>query len=218
MHFSGDILEKGLAAYKHILEITRNSFNIIGSKEIIEEHFTDCLIAGDIFINQIKVLREKLGDKTHIYCVDLGSGAGLPGIPLSLLFLDRGIPFCKVLLLERTQKKVRFLQDAINHIESSIDKPLAVEVICRDLYEWKPEYNIHIVTARAFSPLNKRLLSRIKRIAPSATAFFYKGKKETLDKELQDTSSLFSVEKVYPFNVSGKERHILKGHCHHSVV
>ena len=74
--------------------------NIIGTRsrnEIVLEHFIDSVSC---------FLLEDLHRRLHV--IDVGSGAGLPGIPLAIVQPD----LC-VTLLETTAKKVRFLEYAL---------------------------------------------------------------------------------------------------------
>ncbi len=92
---------------RHYAELlaTYDVANVIGSKDIrtiILSHIVDslsCVVAGI-------ELRGKL--------IDVGSGGGLPGIPLAIVQ-----PELEVTLLEATEKKVRFLQYAHDTLELS---------------------------------------------------------------------------------------------------
>ncbi len=73
--------------------------NVIGTRErdkIVLDHLIDALSC--YVLDDVRCRRS---------LIDVGSGAGLPGIPLSIIR-----PELKVTLLEATQKKVRFLQHA----------------------------------------------------------------------------------------------------------
>ena len=75
-----------------------NLTSIIGDKEIIVKHFIDSLSCSLAF--------PTMSDKRlAINLLDVGSGAGFPGIPLKIYF-----PSIWLSLLESTQKKVNFLE------------------------------------------------------------------------------------------------------------
>ena len=95
--------------------------------------------------------------------LDLGSGGGLPGIPLAL-----ARPGVRFRLLERTQKKARFLAMAAEQLELG-----NVEVVAMDSREYlassdfrAPDY---LVSRAAMTPA--RLISEAARLlAPAGTA------------------------------------------------
>ncbi|MEK6591590.1 MAG: 16S rRNA (guanine(527)-N(7))-methyltransferase RsmG [Pseudomonadota bacterium] len=75
--------------------------------------------------------------------VDVGSGAGLPGIPLAT-----ALPQSQITLLEASHKKATFLRQAV------IELKLAnVEVVCERAETWHPQAGFGVVISRAFSGL-----------------------------------------------------------------
>ena len=65
--------------------------------EVVQKHFVDSLM-----------IRELLKPKGGEYWLDLGTGAGFPGIPLKILY-----PELKLVLLDSLNKRVKFLQEVI---------------------------------------------------------------------------------------------------------
>jgi len=74
--------------------------------------------------------------------LDLGSGAGLPGIPVAF-----AAPDVRVVLLDRSQRKLRFARQAV--IELGLEN---VEVVVADAREYRPERLFDTVVARAVMP------------------------------------------------------------------
>ena len=74
---------------------------------------------------------------------DMGTGAGLPGVPLAVLYPER-----RVWLIESNGKKARFLREVKRQLE--LDQ---VEVIEARAEAFRPERKIACATARALAPL-----------------------------------------------------------------
>jgi 16S rRNA (guanine527-N7)-methyltransferase len=97
--------EKFQQLYEEILLGNRqlNLTRIVEPQEFWEKHIWDSL-AGlkglDISLESIK--------KLPIKVIDIGTGAGFPGIPIAIV-----LPFWTVTLLDSTRKKIKFLDDLI---------------------------------------------------------------------------------------------------------
>lgn len=74
--------------------------------------------------------------------VDVGSGAGLPGIPLAILRRD-----LEVTLLEPLLRRFRFLEEAV----AELDLSPRVSVVRRRAEDYRGRFDV--VTARAVAPL-----------------------------------------------------------------
>jgi 16S rRNA (guanine527-N7)-methyltransferase len=75
--------------------------------------------------------------------LDVGSGGGLPGIPLAL-----ALPHTRVTLLDSNHKKAAFLQQAVTELKLG-----NVAVTCERVEDWKPATRFEVVISRAFSDL-----------------------------------------------------------------
>jgi 16S rRNA (guanine527-N7)-methyltransferase len=97
--------------------------------------------------------------------VDLGSGAGFPGLVLAELLRDR--PGFRTVLYEATGKKARFLQEVAARLGLKIE-------IRNDRIEAARPEPFDIITARALAPLPK-LLSYAQRFwTPRSVGLFLK--------------------------------------------
>jgi 16S rRNA (guanine527-N7)-methyltransferase len=94
--------------------------------------------------------------------IDLGSGAGFPGLVLAIL----GVP--GVELVEADSRKAAFLREAA--------RTAAAEVtICGCRVEAMPPHPVDVVTARACAPLERLLGLGERFIGPDTTCLFLKG-------------------------------------------
>lgn len=75
--------------------------------------------------------------------IDIGTGAGLPGIPLAIC-----LPEVEFVLLDSNAKKTRFVQQVILEL-----KLKNVSVLHSRAEDYQPEQGFDIVTTRAFSSL-----------------------------------------------------------------
>ena len=75
--------------------------------------------------------------------LDVGSGAGLPGIPLALC-----LPDLHVTVMDSSHKKASFMRQA--KVELGLKN---MEVVCGRVEQYKPEQLFDVVISRAFSDL-----------------------------------------------------------------
>lgn len=137
---------------------------------------------------------------------DLGSGAGLPGIPLAV-----ALPQLVVTLVERGGRRAGFLRNAVAVLKLS-----TVEVVEADAFSLasgsSPRWRA--LTARAFLPLTPDLLDAMTLLAePGGTALLYKGRRAAIEPErlLCEQHPGVSTVSVEPVVVPQlrEERHLL---------
>ncbi len=119
---------------------TINLTRIVDPAEIETRHFLDSLTAA------VPVL-DKLGRGETLRLIDVGSGGGMPGLPLKITF-----PAMRVTLVESVGKKAAFLREMVSQLGLSDVTVLAERAETaardpthRDTYDW--------ATARALGPL-----------------------------------------------------------------
>ncbi len=99
------------------------------AKEIVQRHFGESLFAG-------LCLRKFITPQAEV--LDLGSGAGFPGLPIQLLF-----PELKVTLAESQGKKVAFLREVVRSLG------LRTEIWAARVEDMPEERRFGAVTLRA---------------------------------------------------------------------
>jgi 16S rRNA (guanine527-N7)-methyltransferase len=98
--------------------------------------------------------------------IDLGSGAGFPGLVLAEMLRERA--GAKIVLYESTQKKCRFLKAVAERLQ------LSPEIRWARIEEAQPE-PFDIVTARACKPLSELLAYAQRFWSPNTVGLFLKG-------------------------------------------
>lgn len=129
---------------------------------------------------------------------DLGSGAGLPGIPLAI-----ARPELAVTLVESNGKKARFLREAARAL------PLP-NVAVQETRVQQAEGTFDSVTARAFASLGDMLSWGGHLLAPDGRWLAMKGRIDP--DEIAAVPAGFRVVAVHPLEVPGidGERHLLE--------
>lgn len=121
---------------------------------------------------------------------DLGSGAGLPGIPLAIY-----MPESHFTLVERSGRRCTFLENVLFMLGLK-----NVTVKNCDLKEVRESFDL--VTFRAFRPFEPEILKGIFSILPrGAVLAAYKGKLDKTSEEWADLKDQFQSGKIIPLNV-----------------
>jgi 16S rRNA (guanine527-N7)-methyltransferase len=103
---------------------------IAGERRIADEHLADSLAALALpCVTQAGTI------------VDIGSGAGLPGLALAV-----ALPAAQLTLVESVARKCLFIEDTARGIGA-----VNVRVACARAEEWAPELPVDLVTARALA-------------------------------------------------------------------
>lgn len=152
---SAQVVEK-LQKYVDLVLSTNAQYNLMGPKEadhIWQRHILD---SAQLY-PMVQDLHPRL-------LMDIGSGAGFPGIVLSIMGVERTI------LVESIQKKARFLQQVLDTLDLAAEvRPERVE----DLNGPIPD----VITARAISALDNILTWTRHLCYPTTTLLLLKGEK-----------------------------------------
>jgi len=173
---------------KYILELVEfnKHTNLVGKstvKNIWERHIADCLQLS-FFIA-----------KKNLKIFDLGTGGGLPGIPLSIL------GYQNIFMIDSVGKKIDFIRSVIKKLSLSAKT------------EKKRIENLNIgkadlITSRALAPLHKLLSYSLLLSNINTTSLFLKGRNVYNEIEMAKKNYDFNYE-VFK-SVSSKEGRVLK--------
>ena len=181
-----------LKKYEDILTKANKSLNLIGNSTINDiwtRHFLDSAQVID-FIDK--------NDKTLI---DLGSGAGFPGLILAITSRDRKMPL-KIKLIEKSPKKTKFLKELINKLH------IDVEVMNQNILKDSKKLSADVFVARAFKPL-KIILELIHNKAENWKKFFvFLGK--TGKHELLQASKIWDIEYKQRVSVTSNDSTVIE--------
>ena len=131
--------------------------------------------------------------------LDVGSGGGLPGIPLAMIW-----PRTSVTLIDSNQKKTSFLQQA--KIELAIDN---LTVVCDRVEAWNSDASFDLVISRAFSELAEFVKVAQRFCKSGGTLAAMKGLQPDVEIKLLPTTC--KLRKVIALNVPdlNAERHLV---------
>ena len=194
INYSYPEMEK-LILFAGEIEKWNKRFNLVKAEgaEIITNHILDSLTALYV-INEI---RKETGKNLSI--LDVGSGAGFPGIPLAVFLTN-----AKIVLLERSEKRTAFLKNVVLLLELE-----NTHVIKDDLKNIRDYYDI--VCFRAFSRIADSVRYLIQVMSSRGYIIAYKGKLEGVVDEIAAINDIFKYNQVLKVNVPflNSERHLI---------
>ena len=181
-----------LKKYEDLLIKANKSLNLVGNStinQIWSRHFLDSAQVIDFV------------DKNDKCLVDLGSGAGFPGLVLAIACKDRKIPL-KIKLIEKSSKKVKFLKDVIEELD------LKVEVFNQNILEEEIKFVEDVFIARAFKPLKKILQLMHNNAENYKKIFIFLGK--TGKNELLQASKSWNIEYKQRVSVTSSDSMVIE--------
>ncbi|MCX4989754.1 MULTISPECIES: 16S rRNA (guanine(527)-N(7))-methyltransferase RsmG [unclassified Streptomyces] len=157
--------------YAELLSEAGVQRGLIGPREVPrlwERHLLNCAVLSEVVPEGVTVC-------------DVGSGAGLPGIPLALVRED-----LKITLLEPLLRRTTFLTEVVEML--GLDHVTVVRGRAEEVMgKLQP---VHVVTARAVAPLDRLAAWGIPLLRPYGEMLALKG--DTAEEELKASATALS--------------------------
>ncbi len=186
---SRETIEK-LNIYNDFLLENNKLLNLIGKTteyNVFSRHFTD---SGQIY--------DLIEDKSEI--IDIGSGAGFPGVIIKILMDSKKVDG-NVLLLDKSPKKCKFLNDLSN----KLDIKFKIQNVKLEDYKLN---KISTIVSRAFKKAIETIDILFKNNDKIRSIILMKGK--TYQHEIEDAKKKYTFDLEKFRSITSDESYILK--------
>lgn len=183
-----------LLDYVRLLDKWNRVYNLTAIRdpaEMVTRHLLDSLTVLPFLPEQARRI------------LDVGTGPGLPGIPLALLSAGPH-PERQFVLLDSNSKKTRFMRQAV--AELGLDN---VQVVHARTETFRPEAAFDVVVSRAFASVADMLATAGQHCTSGGIVLAMKGGEPSA--ELKELDPAFTLEQVHRLTVPGldEERHLV---------
>ena len=183
----------GFITYMKLLQEWNEKINltsIIEDEQIIKKHFIDC-----IKIFKFKEITKELDKAKHKRIIDIGTGAGFPGIPMKIM-----VPDLDIVLLDSLNKRINFLNETINTLNLKDISAIhgRAEDFARDNFY---RQNFDFAVSRAVA--NLAVLSEFSLPYVKVGGYFIAMKGPSVEEEIVDSKNAIST-------LGGKIEEIIK--------
>lgn len=164
-------------------------------KEVVKKHFVDSL-------SIIKVIDEEYLQSENKSFIDIGTGAGFPGIPIKIVF-----PELKFTLLDSLNKRIRFLNEVIESLK--IKNIETIHGRAEDFAKqkkYREQYDVCVSRAVAnLSTLSEYSLPYVKK-----NGYFISYKSESIEEEIKNSGNAVKflggeIEEVIKFELPNSD-------------
>jgi len=192
------VIQQKLEGYIRELMLFNAAYDLVGAEnqeQIVVNHILDSL-AGWRCIRELALERQQ-GRQEPVQVADIGSGGGLPGIPLAI-----ALPQLQFVLVERMSKRCAFLENcaAVLGLKNVRVENMQAEQV--------PPQSFDVATFRAFRPLDKKMIKTLLRtIGEGGVLAAYKAKLESIEAEMSAIASIVPEYTIKPLTVPFMEDH-----------
>ncbi len=170
-------------AYAQLLHRWRRVYNLVGARQltdIVSQHLVDSLAA----LPHVRGRR----------ILDIGSGAGLPGVPLAI-----ALPRASVVLLDANAKRTRFLTQAVHALGLA-----NAEVVRERAENYNAAAGFDTVVARALASLPELVRLASPLLAEGGEILALKGRLPATEINLGDRGyRIDAIHTLHPPGVAG---------------
>tara|TARA_Y100000588_G_scaffold372063_1_gene444163 strand:+ start:917 stop:1528 length:612 start_codon:yes stop_codon:yes gene_type:complete len=166
-----------LIQYVLLLDKWNKAYNLTAIRavdEMVSRHLIDSLAMQKLLMGK--------------RVIDVGTGAGLPGIPLAITQPDK-----QFVLLDSNGKKMRFLREVKRQLHLT-----NIELVDKRVEAYRPDESFDVVTSRAFSDLKKMIDWTAHLKKPDGIWLAMKGKYPT-----EELKAIQHPYKVHTYKVPG---------------
>lgn len=183
-----DHVQHQLIDFLHLLVKWNRAYNLTAVRQpeqMVARHLLDSLVIGP-YIQGPRIL-------------DVGTGAGLPGIPLALAYPDY-----QFTLLDSSGKKIRFVTQAVAELGL-----VNVDVVQSRVEAYQPASRFDTITARAYSSIEELVKQTAHLLADGGQYLIMKGAYPVAEVEAMPAG--YHLEAIHQLQVPrlDAQRHLL---------
>ena len=180
-----------LETYVQLLQTWQKTINLIAPSTLPDVWHRHVADSAQVWTAWRQVPMPASGDgdaqdqsphQAGLHWLDLGSGAGFPGLVVGILSLDVGLrgsgpPFSRLTLIESDQRKAAFLREVVR--STGLRDGMTVDIVAGRVESPANHLKVgqvDVVSARALAPLPKLLDWSLPYFGPATTGLFLKGR------------------------------------------